>query len=304
VSNHPATILIVDDSATTRAMIKRVIGMTGLAVRRLLDAADGQQGLEVMMSSPVDIVLADLNMPVMDGVEMIRRMRCSDTLKHIPVAVISAQPDPELIAQLKHDGIAGYLPKPFTPENVRDLIGPLLDATKVMASPVDAVPDVAASLNLTLAEALAEALETMAFISPQLPGETSSPCPTSDLRLVRVAFHHGHREGSLLFAASHQFGAHVAENCQNTDDPAVTEAQADDALKELANVSCGVLLRKQPCGSAGFEMAPPVLMPPREIDEWCSRKDVVSLDADGFLISACVMTEPTGVGTEGAANGY
>lgn len=302
MANPLPTILIVDDSLTTRAMIKRVIGLTGLPVGPLLEAQDGQEGLEVMASAPVNLVLADLNMPVMDGMEMIRRMRQIDRLRSIPVVVISAQPDERLIGQLKRDGVAGYLSKPFTPESIRDLISPLL-STRGAPSANEYKPDVAASLNLSLAEALAEALETMAFISPQLPTESMPPCPPSELRLVRVAFHDTHRAGSLVLAASQKLGALVAGNCDSPDEPALAEAAADDALKELANVACGVLLRKRLCGSAGFEMAPPVLAPVEDMEKYCVGNDVVSLDADGFLVTAHVTTDSSLFELEGAAHG-
>jgi two-component system chemotaxis response regulator CheY len=303
MSNALPTILIVDDSATTRAMIKRVIGMTGLPVGQLREAGNGQEGLAVLESSSIDLVLADLNMPVMDGMEMIRRMRRDDRLRLTPVIVISAQPDDRLIAQLKRDGVVAYLPKPFTAESVRDVISPLLDK-HAATSAVSGEPDVAASLNLQLAEALAEALETMAFVSPQLPTGELQPCPLGDLRLVRVAFHDSRRAGSFALAIPHQFGVLMAENCCAPDDPAAAEAGAEDALKELANVACGLLLRKRLCGSAGFEMSPPILSPVEEMAKFCVGSDVVSLDADGFLITAHVTADSSSLEPEGAVHGH
>jgi two-component system, chemotaxis family, chemotaxis protein CheY len=120
-------ILIVDDSATTRAIIKRIIRMTDLPVEELYEAVDGAAALSLLATTRVDVVLADLNMPVMNGVELIRRMRADATLRDIPVIVISAQPDAQRIAQLQRDGVRGYLAKPFTAERLRDLISPIFD---------------------------------------------------------------------------------------------------------------------------------------------------------------------------------
>src|SRR3982750_3793336 len=88
-------ILIVDDSATTRAMVKRIIRMTDLADVQFLEAGDGRAGLELLARSPVDGILAALNMPEMDGFEMIRRIKADSRLARIPVVVISASPGAE-----------------------------------------------------------------------------------------------------------------------------------------------------------------------------------------------------------------
>lgn len=119
-------ILIVDDSATTRAMIKRTIRLAEIAVDNLYDAADGVAGLEVLSSSRVDLVLADLNMPNMGGVEMTRRMRQTEGMQSVPVVIVSAEPNAQRLEELKQHGIQGYIRKPFTPESLRDLIAEIL----------------------------------------------------------------------------------------------------------------------------------------------------------------------------------
>jgi two-component system chemotaxis response regulator CheY len=290
-ANLPA-ILIVDDSATTRAMIKRVIEMTHLPVGQIFEAADGKAGLDLMNAQTIDFVLADLNMPVMDGMEMIATMRKSDRLHAIPVVVISAQPDEDRISQLKRDGVVGYLPKPFTAEAARDLIGPHLTAasegTKEHAEP-------AHSVNLTLIEAFAEALETMAFVSPELPEKRGMPEFSASARLVRVGFHGQGIKGSLALAAPPEFGSMMAANCGGFGG----EIEADDALKELANITCGLLLRRRIGGAAGFELAPPVMTCGADLNRMFSADDSVVLNADGFLIAANVMADSPLFGVAG-----
>jgi two-component system, chemotaxis family, chemotaxis protein CheY len=290
-SNLPA-ILIVDDSATTRAMIKRVIGMTHLPVGDIFEAADGKAALDLLESHSVELVLADLNMPVMDGMEMISRMRKSDKLRSTPVIVISAQPDEDRIGQLKRDGVVGYLPKPFTAEAARDLIGPHLVPKPERAKQTDAI---GGSINLTLIEAFAEALETMAFISPELPEKNGLPAFAAAARLVRVCFHGQGIRGSLALAVPPEFGSVVAVNCGTTG----TEAEADDALKELANVTCGLLLRRRVGGATGFELAPPIMTSGADLSQLFSPDDSVVLNAGGFLIAAHVTTDSPLFGVEG-----
>jgi len=119
-------ILIVDDSALTRALIKRTIKLTELPIGALHEADDGQSGLELLATRSVDLVLADLHMPKMGGVEMTTRIMANEQTRDIPVVIISAEPDDEQIDKLKHSGIKGYLRKPFTPEDLCHLLTELL----------------------------------------------------------------------------------------------------------------------------------------------------------------------------------
>ncbi len=119
-------ILIVDDSATTRAIIKRTIQMARVPTEKVLEAPNGMEALRLLATEPVDLILADLHMPEMDGVEMTRRILADEATKLIPVIIISAEPSATRLEQLKQDGARGYLRKPFTPESVRNLINQTL----------------------------------------------------------------------------------------------------------------------------------------------------------------------------------
>ena len=119
-------ILIVDDSATTRAIIRRSIQMAGVPVGTIHEAENGVMALDVVAASHVDVVLADLHMPQMDGVELTRRLMASPATRDIPVVIISAEPDQAKIDALKQQGARGYLRKPFRPEGVRDVINQVL----------------------------------------------------------------------------------------------------------------------------------------------------------------------------------
>ncbi len=273
-------ILLVDDSKTTRAMIKRVIGMLDLEIEEVLEANDGKEGLAVLDSTRVDLVLADLNMPVMDGYEMIDRMSRSETLKGIPVVVISAQPDPEQVARLKRNGVAGYLPKPFTAEGIRDMIAPLFDAAAASV-PVELTQ--ADRSQLALAAALAEALQTMAFISPEpIPVGEPATLPEGS-RLVSIDFKGETTKGSLALAAPPAFGEAMAANLD-----IVESTGGDDALKELANIACGMFLRSRRGGGTGFHLSHPHVssLPESNITTLFKASDSVSLQADGHLIAA------------------
>jgi len=115
-------ILIVDDSALTRKAIRRVIDMVGVDTERVLEAENGKEALETLETESVDLVLADLNMPVMDGMEMIYHMRGNESTKHIPVVIVSTESSTTRIERLMADGAKDYLHKPFKPEQVKEII--------------------------------------------------------------------------------------------------------------------------------------------------------------------------------------
>jgi len=137
-----------------------------------------------------------------------------------------------------------------------------------------------------LAETLTEALETMAFISPELPDHPAPP-PPADLRVVQIAFHGDGVDGTLTLAAPQKFSAHVTDNCGVAE----AVAEPDDVLKELANVICGLVLRKRLGGGVGFKMGPPVMGSAQDVAQWSGGPDVVAVNADGFLLTVHVTAD-------------
>lgn len=115
-------ILVVDDSKVTRMMIGRILRLAGAPVKTLLEAENGQIGLEKLKGTGIDIVIADINMPVMSGIEMIECMRKDPELESIPVVVVSTEGSSTRIEELRAMGVKAYVRKPFTPEGVRDTI--------------------------------------------------------------------------------------------------------------------------------------------------------------------------------------
>jgi two-component system chemotaxis response regulator CheY len=115
-------ILVVDDSTLTRKAIRRIIEMTGLEVGTILEAENGRKALELLGQGGVDLVLADLNMPEMGGIEMIYHMWGNERLRGIPVVVISTESSTTRIEGLIANGAKDYLHKPFTPEQMKRII--------------------------------------------------------------------------------------------------------------------------------------------------------------------------------------
>ena len=128
-------ILIVDDSAVIRTMIAKTLRLAGLPVGEVHEAGNGQEGLDVLELHWVDLVFADINMPVMDGEEMIRRIRGNSVWADLPLIIISTEGSQTRIDRLQREG-ARFVHKPFSPEAVRQacVVG-ALSATRLGAQP-------------------------------------------------------------------------------------------------------------------------------------------------------------------------
>jgi two-component system, chemotaxis family, chemotaxis protein CheY len=124
-------ILIVDDSPAMRRVVRRVVDLSGVQVGRYLEAGDGKQALAVLRSEWVDLILSDINMPEMDGEELLLEVRKDETLKSIPVLVVSTDQTEARIAQMLALGADGYISKPFAPaalsEEMHRLLGGVPD---------------------------------------------------------------------------------------------------------------------------------------------------------------------------------
>lgn len=119
-------LLIVDDSPVMRLFIRRVLDLCGLEMSVCLEANDGEEALALMRTHPVDLVLTDINMPRMDGEELVRRIAADDTLRKVPVVVVSTDRTEMRIHRMMSLGAKGYVSKPFSPERMRAELEPIL----------------------------------------------------------------------------------------------------------------------------------------------------------------------------------
>jgi two-component system chemotaxis response regulator CheY len=116
------TIMVVDDSETIRAVLERTIGMTKLPVDTIIKAKNGKDALQKLADHWIDIVFTDINMPEMSGIELVDAMNNHNEYRDIPVVIVSTEGSKTRIEELRRKGVKGYLRKPFTPENIRDII--------------------------------------------------------------------------------------------------------------------------------------------------------------------------------------
>jgi len=119
-------ILIVDDSSVVRSVIGKTITLADISVNETFYAENGKEALDILDEQWVDIVLADINMPVMSGVEMVDHMVESGMISTVPVVIVSTEGSTTRIEQLMAKGVKGYVRKPFTPEKVRSVFNEIL----------------------------------------------------------------------------------------------------------------------------------------------------------------------------------
>jgi class 3 adenylate cyclase len=128
VTGESAWILVVDDDPVNRQMLTRLLEQDGY---RVDTASDGERGLEMLQADPFDIVLLDLVMPGIDGYELLTRIKADESLKHLPVLMITAVDDVGSAARCIEAGAEDYLPKPFDAVVLRARINASLSRKRV-----------------------------------------------------------------------------------------------------------------------------------------------------------------------------
>jgi two-component system chemotaxis response regulator CheY len=120
--------LIVDDSSVMRKIVERSLRQAGLDTLVVFEAGSGIDGLELLKVEHVDLILSDINMPSMDGLEFLRQIRAQNLAPGVPVVMITTESSEEHVKQAILAGAQGYIRKPFTAEQVKERVLPLLHA--------------------------------------------------------------------------------------------------------------------------------------------------------------------------------
>jgi two-component system chemotaxis response regulator CheY len=120
------TALIVDDSSVMRKIVERSLRQAGLDPLVVHEAGTGVEGLEVLRTEHVDLILTDINMPAMDGLEFVRQIKAQNLAPGVPVVMITTESSEEHVKQAILAGARGYIRKPFTAEQVKERVLPLV----------------------------------------------------------------------------------------------------------------------------------------------------------------------------------
>ena len=121
--------LVIDDSPIMRQFICRSLNLSGLAITECAEASNGKEALELLRKRKVDVILCDVNMPQMDGEELLEHIEQDPELRSIPVLVISSDATAPRVQRMLGLGAQGYLLKPFSPELLRSEVARVLPLT-------------------------------------------------------------------------------------------------------------------------------------------------------------------------------
>ena len=120
-------VLVVDDSAAIRKILTRVLRQTGMAIQTIHEAGDGQEALTLMEQHRIDLVLSDINMPKMDGLQLLASLKASPQWQRIPVVMITTEGGETKVAEAVRLGAAGYVRKPFTADQIKEKLVGILE---------------------------------------------------------------------------------------------------------------------------------------------------------------------------------
>ena len=122
--------LIVDDSAMMRKIVERALRQAGVNLTEVIQANNGVEALaflrEAMGGTGFDLIFSDINMPIMDGLEFLRQISAQNLAKDVPVIMITTESSEEHVKQAIQAGAKGYIRKPFTAEQVKERVLPLV----------------------------------------------------------------------------------------------------------------------------------------------------------------------------------
>lgn len=119
-------VLIVDDSAAIRKILQRVLVQADVSLGNVYEANDGQEALEKLKTGKVNLILSDINMPNMDGLELLGKIRGQQELQAVPIIMITTEGSQNKVMQALQLGANGYVRKPFTAEQIKEKLAGLV----------------------------------------------------------------------------------------------------------------------------------------------------------------------------------
>jgi two-component system chemotaxis response regulator CheY len=123
-------VLVVDDSAAIRKILQRVLRQTGMAIGAIHEAGDGQEAMGLLQTVKPGLILTDINMPKMDGLQFLAAMKEVESLRSIPVVMITTEGGEAKVGEAVRLGAAGYVRKPFTADQIKEKLSGLLDPAR------------------------------------------------------------------------------------------------------------------------------------------------------------------------------
>ena len=126
IATAPLDVLIVDDSAAIRKILQRVLRQTDLPLGEIHEAGDGTEAVELLNSRRFGLVLSDINMPHMDGLQLLARVKEMEHMKNVPVIMITTEGGQGKVMEAVQLGATGYVRKPFTADQIKEKLAGVL----------------------------------------------------------------------------------------------------------------------------------------------------------------------------------
>lgn len=121
-------LLVVDDSSVMRKILCRVLTQAGFEPTGVVEASDDAEALEKYRPEEIDLILSDWHMPNMDGLEFVRQVRARDTAdKRVPIVMVTTEGSQSKIEEAEKEGVDAYITKPFTPDGIKQSLGPIIE---------------------------------------------------------------------------------------------------------------------------------------------------------------------------------
>ena len=248
----PMNVLVTDDSQVVRQVIIKTLMIAGVETKEIFQAADGKEALALLEEKWIDLVISDLNMPVMNGIEMFEHMQENEAMKAIPVIVVTTEGSQTRIDELKAQGIKGYIRKPFTPEQIREVVDEVLAARNT--SP---------QFEEELCAVFANVAETMAYMFAERATADELPDEVGEAVESMMSFS-GPQSGSMILALPKEMCTELAASVLGVErDDADIAEKGIDAVKEMLNVICGNILTEIAGSEPVFNLSVPAS---RELD--------------------------------------
>jgi two-component system chemotaxis response regulator CheY len=115
-------VMIVDDSGAMRSVIKKIIALSGFKMNLCMEAGNGREALERLQGNWVDVIVSDINMPEMGGLELLQALRRDALYRNIPVIIVSTEGSSARMKEARDGGAKGFIKKPFLPEEIRSVL--------------------------------------------------------------------------------------------------------------------------------------------------------------------------------------
>ncbi len=282
-------VLLVDDSEVTRRMIHKTLRLGGVPVDSVFEVSNGVEALALLEREWIDVVFIDLNMPVMDGFELIERMSADGVLGTIPVIVVSTEGGDQRVASLIDKGVSAFVRKPFAPEEIRVVVDRLLLGE--VSSGAELTPLVTDQLPDDRIESLLEIVEGYLMMMSEPVDPVEIPVPD---QAIRAEVHlRGDESGAVTVMTRREDARRFASTVLGQSEGEHSdEGRELDVVGELANVIAGRLGPGDQANPSSLH-GPPVLSiaSPEAWVDFAGAEGCVGLDIEGCGVLVGIFTE-------------